>query len=86
MVFINEFLETANIQGQSSDGLDFFEFLIFLLIILGIGFLLLMKLDELFFHEKVVLDSFQFELSESALGDGGDWVMGVIPDGSLTAA
>ena len=41
---------------------------------LGFGFfLLLIMLNKFLFHEKIVFDSFEFELSESALGDRGDW-------------
>ena len=64
--------------------LYFFEFLVFLL---GFGLLLLLVvLDELFLHEEVVLDPFELELAESALGDRGDYMGEAVPPGSLAAA
>lgn len=35
-------------------------------------FFFLVVLNELFLHEKVILDSFKLKLPQAALGDGGD--------------
>ena len=70
MVFVDELLKGSHIHGETSKLLYLFEFLVFFF---GFGLLLLLVvLDELFLHEEVVFYSFQLQLSQSALGNGGD--------------
>lgn len=42
--------------------------------------------NELFLHEKVIFYSFEFELSQSALGDWSHWMNIDVPPGSFAAA
>ncbi len=71
MVLVDEFFQVAHAHGQTLDLLYLLNFLVLFLIV-GLAFLLLEVFNVLLFHQEIVFDPLQFELSQPAFSDGRD--------------